>query len=72
MLWLGDVWLKWLVGIGFVFAGGVWALAGGRVLAKLAAMTPPNAATFGVQLAASPIAITLLGLLYVAAAGITA
>lgn len=67
-LWQGDVWLRWLVGVACVFSGGLLAFVSGRVLVKLAGVTPPEATGFFMQAAGYPIGlIGVVGLLYVAA-----
>src|ERR1700721_3486787 len=68
LLWQGDIWLRWLVGLLFVFTGGVRVYISGLVLAKLAGVTPPEATGFFMQAAGYPIGlIGVFGLLYVLA-----
>ena len=67
-LWQGDVWLRWLVGAACVFSGGLLAFVSGRVLVKLAGVTPPEATGFFLQVAGYPIGLVgIFGLLYVVA-----
>lgn len=67
-LWLGDVWLRWLVGVACIVTGGYSALVSGWLLVKLADGIPPEAARFFIWAAGLPIGlIGLVGLLYVLA-----
>jgi hypothetical protein len=67
-LWQGDVWLRWLVGVACVLSGGLLAFVSGRVLVKLAGVTPPEATGYFMQVAGYPIGLVgAFGLLYVLA-----
>jgi hypothetical protein len=67
-LWQGDIWLRWLVGILFVFKGSGQVYISGWLLAKLAGVTPPEATGFFMQAAGYPIGLVgVFGLLYVLA-----
>ncbi len=67
-LWQGDQWLQWLVGLGYILAGGLMAFATGRLLFKLAEVTPPEGAGFFMQVIGLPIGlIFVLGILHLLA-----
>lgn len=67
-LWTGDVWLRWLVGVGCVLIGGLLAFVSGRILFQLAGETPPEATRVFMLVAGYPVGLVgLLGLLHVLA-----
>ena len=64
LLWQGENWLRWLVGMACLLAGGLQLFVAGRVLIRLAEVTPPEATGFFLQVAGYPLGVVgLMGLL---------
>jgi hypothetical protein len=64
ILWQGENWLRWLVGVACLLAGGLKLFVAGRVLIRLAEVTPPEMTGFFMQAAGFPLGIVgFIGLL---------
>jgi len=64
-LWQGDAWLRWLVGFACVLTGGLTVYVSGRILLKLAELTPAEATRSFMLVAGYPLGfLALIGALH--------
>jgi hypothetical protein len=70
LLWYGDVWLRWLVGFGCLLTGGLPLFVTGRLLFRLAEVTPPDATEFFMQVVLYPVALAMSVSLFYVLAGL--